>query len=89
MLLTNDKLKELRIRSKSLKPVIRIGKNGLTGSQLKEIGKMLQKKKLIKIKMLKSFLEGKDKKEEAKEIAAKLGAELIDSVGFVATVYKN
>ena len=41
-MLNNKKLKE---KAKTLEPVIRIGKNGLTESTIKEIKKQLNKKK--------------------------------------------
>jgi len=81
--------KELVARSKLLEPVIRIGKSGLTEGIINEIKEQLKKKKLIKIKLLKAFIEDKDKKKTAKEIAAKTDSELIHQVGFVVVLYKK
>jgi RNA-binding protein YhbY len=61
----------------------------LTDGVISEIKKQLAKKKLIKIKLLKAALEGKDKKEAAKEIAAQTGAEIINQVGFVIVLHKR
>ena len=44
----------LRSKAKTLEPVVRIGKSGLTDSMIGEINKNLIKRKLIKIKLLKS-----------------------------------
>ena len=85
-MLDNKKLKE---KAKALEPVIRIGKNGLTESTIKEIKKQLNKKKLIKIKLLRAFISDKNKKEVAKEIAQKTNSHLIDLVGFVIVLYKD
>ncbi len=82
----NKKLKE---KAKTLEPVIRIGKNGLTESTVKEIKKQLNKKKLIKVKFLRAFISDKNKKEVAKEIAQKTNSQLIDLVGFVIVLYKD
>lgn len=82
-------IKELKKKSKLLEPVIRIGKNGLSEESISEINKLLKKKKLIKIKFLKSFIEGHDKKKEAAELCEKTGAELIDRIGFVVVIYKR
>ena len=83
---SNNELKE---KAKTLEPVIRIGKNGLTESTIKEIKKQLNKKKLIKVKLLKAFINNKNKKEVAKEIAKKTNSRLIDLVGFVIVLYKD
>jgi len=85
-MLNNKKLKE---KAKTLEPVIRIGKNGLTESTIKEIKKQLNKKKLIKVKFLRAFISDKNKKEVAKEIAEKTSSQLIYMVGFVVVLYKD
>ncbi len=82
----NKKLKE---KAKTLEPVIRIGKNGLTENTVKEIKKQINKKKLIKVKLLRAFISDKNKKEVAKEIAKKTNSQLIDLVGFVIVLYKD
>ena len=43
-----------------IEPSVRIGKNGLSKSVACEIERHLKKKKTIKIKLLKSYFEGKD-----------------------------
>ncbi len=83
------KNKELLEKTNLLKPVLRIGKNGLTENVIKELKNQLKKKKLIKVKLLKSFIEGKDKKKIAKEIANKTNSKLIQQIGFVVVLYKE
>lgn len=78
--------KELKNKGKLLEPIIRIGKNGLKDSVIDEINKHLKKRKLIKIKFLKSFIKGEDRKRIAQEIATKTNSVLIDQVGFVAVL---
>jgi len=85
-MLNNKKLKE---KAKTLEPVIRIGKNGLTESTIKEIKKQLNKKNLIKVKLLRAFISDKNKKDIAKEIAQKTNSQLIDLVGFVVVLYQD
>ena len=80
---------EIRRKGKHLDPAIRIGKNGLTDSVIGQINKMLEKKQLIKVKFLKSAMQDKNKKEFAKELAEKTGSILIESIGFVAVIYKK
>ena len=82
-------IKELRQKAKIMDPIIRIGKNGLSEQTIIQIKQFLKKRKLIKIKFLKSFIENNDKKKAAEELCSKTGAELIDKVGFVVVIYKR
>lgn len=85
-----QKLKELRQKAQLLNPLVRIGKNGLTGAQLEEINKHLKKKKLVKIKILKSLIEQGAKKDAvAKEICERTGTILVQRIGFVVTIYRE
>ena len=76
-------------KSKHLTPILRIGKSGVTDSVIAEIKEQLKKRKLIKLKLLKSVIEGKDKKELAQEIADKTNSELIHQVGFVIVLHEK
>ncbi len=84
-----EDIKELKAKAKAIEPIVRIGKSGLTESVINEIKKQLEQKKLIKIKMLKAFISGKDKKELAKEIAEKTNSMLVHNVGFIVVLAKN
>ena len=79
----------LRSKAKTLGPIVRIGKSGLTDSMIWEINKNLIKRKLIKIKLLKSPGERKEKEDLIKSIVEKTQSELIDSVGNVIVLYKR
>ena len=81
--------KELKQKAKSLEPSARIGKSGLTESIIDEIKIHLKKKKLVKVKLLKSSIQGKDKKAVARELAEKTSSVLVDRVGFVVVLYKK
>ena len=83
-----DLLKKLKDNARQLEPTLRIGKNGLTEGQIQELKKQLLARKLVKIKFLQSFLQEKDRKEAAIEIADKTGAKIIDLTGFVLSIYK-
>ncbi len=87
-----ENIKQLKEKANVLEPCVRIGKNGLTDSIIAEISKHLKKKKLVKVKMLRAFLDGREKsfkKEAAAEIAKKTGSELIDLTGFVLVLHKS
>lgn len=79
-------IKEMRAKAKVLEPIVRIGKNGLTDASVLEIKKQLARKKLIKIKLLKTV---EDRKLLAKQIAEKTDSELIEAVGFVVVLCKR
>jgi len=50
---------------------------------------IMKKRKLVKVKFLRSFLEAHDRKKAAAELAEKTGSTLVDQVGFVAVLYKR
>ena len=77
----------LRAKAKTLEPVVRIGKSGLTENIVKEINKNLSKRKLIKIKLLRPSYE--DKRKFIDSIVQATRSELIESVGNVVVLYKN
>jgi len=81
--------KELKSKAMNLEPIIWVGKSGITEEIIKEIKIQLQKKKLIKIKLLKSIIEKKGKKELAKNLAEKTDSRIITQVGFVVVLYKK
>ena len=81
--------KELKSKAVELKPIIHVGKAGLTENAIKEIKIQLKKKKLIKIKFLKSIVKENDKKELFNELASKTGSKIIHKVGFVAILYRK
>jgi putative YhbY family RNA-binding protein len=82
-----EDLRELRKKAVFLEPVARIGKNGLTKGVSEEIKMHLKKKKLIKVKVLKSALTENNelKKETLKEfgifLAQNTGSELVQAIG--------
>lgn len=87
-------MKELGSRERSLlsrlsnpiKPVIRVGKNGLTEGIVNAIDELLEKRELIKIK----FVDFKDVKSEiATDISEKTGSMLIRVIGNIAIFYRE
>ena len=73
----------------SKQPTIWIGKNGATEQVTGEISRQLEKKEMVKIKMLKSALTNKEAKAVASEIAQQTGANLIDVRGHTIMLYKQ
>ncbi|MBN2252000.1 MAG: YhbY family RNA-binding protein [Candidatus Altiarchaeota archaeon] len=70
-------------------PLIQIGKQGVTESIIAEISAQLKRKKVLKVRMLKSALGEKDKREIAEEVAVKARAVLSDVRGNTFTLKKR
>ncbi len=66
---------------------VNIGKKGLTENVINEINMLLEKRGIVRVKMLRNFRllasKEKDKKELIKEIASKVNGKLVDARGFV------
>ncbi|HLC65452.1 MAG TPA: YhbY family RNA-binding protein [Candidatus Nanoarchaeia archaeon] len=75
-------------KARSLEPSLRIGKNGLSSAMVKEIKSQLDKRGLVKIKMLKSYTAGKDKNGIVGEITEKTNAKVVESVGNIILLQK-
>ncbi|MDI1276424.1 ribosome assembly RNA-binding protein YhbY [Methylobacter sp.] len=77
--------KKLRAQAHSLKPVIMIGQSGLTVAVLAEIELALNSHELIKVRIR---AEREDRKLISEKICADTGAELIQSIGQIAVIYR-
>lgn len=77
--------KKLRAQAHSLKPVIMIGQSGLTAAVLAEIELALNTHELIKVRIR---AEREDRKLISEKICADTGAELIQSIGQIAVIYR-
>ncbi|MEM3725394.1 MAG: YhbY family RNA-binding protein [Candidatus Bathyarchaeia archaeon] len=71
------------------KPTIWVGKGGASQDLLEEIGKQLEQKEMVKVKILKSALEGKKAYAIASVIADKTGATLVEVRGHTLVLYKR
>ena len=72
--------------------MVNIGKAGLTDEVVKQVKIVLQRKKLIKIKLLRTYtdsVENKTTRMLAKELAEKTNGLLIDVVGLVVVLAKK
>ncbi len=75
--------------SKDRIATVNVGKNGLTESLINEINFQLEKRGVVKVKMLRNFRSGRNRKELANMIASKVKGELVDFRGFVLTFKKG
>ena len=84
--LTGAQRKHLRGLAHHLKPVVYVGRNGVTEPVLKEIEEALEYHELIKVKL--SDPQGR-KKELAEEVAERSGGAWVGLVGNVVTLYRE
>ncbi len=84
--LANNQKKQLRAESHDLRPLVHIGKKGLSDELITEVDLCLQNHELLKIK----FLDCKEKRKEASnDICKKLNAHKISLVGNILTLYRE
>ena len=81
-----DKLYKLRSEAVQLKPIIHIGKNGITDAVVEELKKQIKANRLVKVKMLKST--GVDNKTLAQQLADATKTTLIEVRGSTAVLYR-
>lgn len=83
--LTNARVRELKARAQLMKPMLKIGHDGLSPQFLAELDETLKHHDLVKVK----FADFKEQKKElAPQLAEKTGSELIMRVGNVAVLYR-
>jgi len=85
----DTKLEDMRKESKTMTPNIIIGKNGLTESVLNNIKSELSRHKLVKLKILKSYISENDKDAVFKDIVENTGAKVVHKIGFTITLTKR
>ena len=76
--------KYLRGIAHSLRPLVHVGKGGLTTSIYAAVDEQLARHELIKVRLL----DPEDKKAMAKELAAAVHAEIAGIVGHIAILYR-
>jgi RNA-binding protein len=85
----DQKLKDMRKESKILNPDIIIGKSGLTDQVIINIKHELSRHKLVKLKILQTYISDKGKSEVFAEIVEKTGAKVVHKIGFTITLTKR
>lgn len=69
-----------------LKPVIRIGKNGVTGNIINDVKNLVKKKKIVKIKVLRSALNSETMKDIADKIVKEANLRIVQIRGHSVVV---
>ena len=86
-MLTGKQRSFIKSKAHTMEPLFQVGKNGITENFITQIDEALEKRELIKIKVLNnSFLEAK---EVAVELIEKVGAEFVQSIGNKFVIYRE
>ena len=70
---------ELKGRAQTLQPTVHVGKDGVTAEVADELGKQLEKHKLVKVRLLQSLET--DRKDAACELARASSSVLVEVRG--------
>jgi RNA-binding protein len=87
MTINNAQKKFLRQAAHHLKPIVWAGQHGITENLISEILEALERHELIKIKCRLGEREERDAGIE--KICEKTGADLVQRVGNIVTIYKK
>lgn len=77
----------LRSIANTLKPIIQLGKEGVTESFLDQLDEMLTAREIVKVTILETA--GLEAKETANAICEALRAEFVQAIGFKFTIYRK
>ena len=86
MITTKERAK-LRSLAQKLEPVVLIGKGGITESVIESVNFVIDKRELIKIRLLQN--SGLDGREASDELCEKLEADGVQCIGNVVVLYKK
>jgi RNA-binding protein len=78
--------KWLRGQAHSLRPIVQIGRQGLSEGTLREIDFALETHELIKVQ---AVAPKEEKREMAERIASELGAETVGLIGHILILYRR
>ena len=87
MTLSNPQRKALKAQAHALKPVVRLGQQGLTENVLQEIHQALTHHELIKIKV--TAEDRAARQQLIEQITEETQAETIQTIGHVAVLFKR
>lgn len=79
-------LKFLRSLAHGLKPVVRLGQNGLTDAVTRELDIALERHELVKVKLAAEDRSARDAQLEA--LADAVGGAVVQRIGHTATLYR-
>ena len=88
-MITPKMKRRIKRRLGAEKPTVWIGKEGTTTQILNEVSKQLDKREMVKAKILKSALQNEEAKSIASKIAQQTDSLLIEVRGHTFLLYKH
>jgi RNA-binding protein len=85
-MLSKQQQRYLRILAQAKKPVVNIGKSGISGNLLEQVELALEAHELVKISVLETSPMPRD--EVAKAVAEVTGAEIVQCIGRAVVLYR-
>lgn len=86
-MITSKQRAWLRKEAHAIEPIFQIGKEGITETAVNAFEEALEKREIIKIKILETALL--DTKEACNEVAEMLNAEPVQAIGNRFTIYRR
>ncbi len=86
-MITSKQRAYLRGLANSLEPLLQVGKEGINEHTLRHVAEALEKRELIKCRVLETSPESS--RQAADEIAQKIGAEVVQVIGYRFVLYKR
>jgi len=87
-MITSKMKKRIKSELDTEKPTIWIGKDGISQQILNEISRQLEKREMVKIKILQTALGEEEAKNIASKVAEKTESTLVDLQGHTIILYK-
>lgn len=88
-MITPKMKRRIKYKLSAEKPTVWVGKEGATTQILSEISRQLDKKEMIKAKILKSALQREEARSIATKVAIQTEAQLIEVRGHTFLLYKR
>jgi RNA-binding protein len=79
----------MRTRSSSTKPLVQIGKQGVTRGIVEAIDSHLERMEIVKVRVLKTGLKERDVKDISREIIEKTGSDLVEIRGHTFVLHRR
>ena len=86
-MLTGKERARFRSQANLLKPIVMIGKDGLSETVIDQIDQIIEIRELIKIKIQNNSAE--DARNVAEEVAKELNAEVVQVIGGIVVLYRE
>lgn len=87
--LTNSQIQQKRAEAQQIDVSLQVGKNGVTPATVEELSAQLKKRKLVKVRLLKTATEGGAQDEgQAAALAAATHSTLIEVRGHTAVFFR-